>query len=646
LSSTHAVEDVRATLNNPAHGYSALRRIWDQRDRGLWEQAPNLYTLLAHRARRMGAPFWAYDIAAEGLQYADQPFRLLQIQAMCLSQSGSPAAAQSILNKLVASGHSDSETLSLLARTHKDFAQYAETTEENRAQLEKAHGYYSQAFQSSQDYYPGINAATTALLLEQPELARDLALKVREACRPDEDQESYWQEATLAEAALLLGNFTEAHERYAHARELAENDPSVVSSMHKQARLLLGALNEDPDMFSDCFRIGSVVPFSGHMIDAGNTRHPRFPREHADQVGKMISDAIRKLDARFGYASAACGSDILFLEAMLGMGAEIHVVLPFEQASFRETSVDILPGSDWGARFDQVLANAASVTYLNSTPYSGDPIEFQYANDVILGLACLKRNVLDTALRPLAVWDGGGNKTGGTGSTVRDWEARGHTVEIVDLNAVIPEADQRSYIAQTQKIPVADPQPHRLRREIKAILFTDVVGFSRLTENDVEVYIRYFFGGIAERLEQAAHKPIIRNTWGDALFLVFDSVRDAGSFALEVRQLVNQTEWQKLGLSQSLQTRIGLHAGPVSLHEDPVTNRLSCIGSHVNRAARIEPITEEGQIYASETFAAIAAMEDHLPFACDYVGERQLAKKFGLTRLYLVRSLTRETTSP
>lgn len=40
---------------------------------------------------------------------------------------------------------------------------------------------------------------------------------------------------------------------------------------------------------------------------------------------------MQKLDARLGYASAACGADILFLEAILELGGEAHVVLPLER---------------------------------------------------------------------------------------------------------------------------------------------------------------------------------------------------------------------------------------------------------------------------------------------------------------------------
>lgn len=54
-------------------------------------------------------------------------------------------------------------------------------------------------------------------------------------------------------------------------------------------------------------------------------------------------------------ASAACGADIVALEAARELGLHLVVVLPFESAKFRETSVTDR-GGDWGKRFDVLVA--------------------------------------------------------------------------------------------------------------------------------------------------------------------------------------------------------------------------------------------------------------------------------------------------
>ena len=52
--------------------------------------------------------------------------------------------------------------------------------------------------------------------------------------------------------------------------------------------------------------------------------------------------------------------------------------------------------------------------------------------------------------------------------------------------------------------------------------------------------------------------------------------------------------------------RIGLHAGPVFEGIDAITGRPNFFGSRVNRAARIEPVTLPGHIYASQQFVGAA----------------------------------------
>jgi class 3 adenylate cyclase len=90
----------------------------------------------------------------------------------------------------------------------------------------------------------------------------------------------------------------------------------------------------------------------------------------------------------------------------------------------------------------------------------------------------------------------------------------------------------------------------------------------------------------------------------------------------------------ELGLPRQLSIRIGVHAGPVYVNFDPVVREISFTGAHVSRAARIEPITHEGEVFASEEFAALAAADQSKGFSCDLVGTTALAKSYGLFRVY------------
>jgi class 3 adenylate cyclase len=92
-----------------------------------------------------------------------------------------------------------------------------------------------------------------------------------------------------------------------------------------------------------------------------------------------------------------------------------------------------------------------------------------------------------------------------------------------------------------------------------------------------------------------------------------------------------------MGLPSELNLRIALHAGPAYACTDPVTRAPNFIGTHVSRAARIEPITPPGQVYASQAFAALAEAQGVTEFTCDYVGQTPLAKKYGTFPTYHVR---------
>jgi hypothetical protein len=82
--------------------------------------------------------------------------------------------------------------------------------------------------------------------------------------------------------------------------------------------------------------------------------------------------------------------------------------------------------------------------------------------------------------------------------------------------------------------------------------------------------------------------------------------------------------------------RLALHAGPVYLYTNPITRQSEALGTHMLRAARIEPITPTGSVYASLEFAAQAEVEGVQGFLCHYVGQTPLAKGYGEMPIYRV----------
>jgi len=246
----------------------------------------------------------------------------------------------------------------------------------------------------------------------------------------------------------------------------------------------------------------------------------------------------------------------------------------------------------------------------------------------------------------LVIWDGqtGGGR-GGTKSFVDLCWERGDKVELIQLDQLLAE----EMPAVVGELPAtADETITRSKKdtgfaavsaqEIKAMLFADIVGFTKLNETQIPCFAAEFLGKVATLMNSMPRQPVSRNTWGDAIYCVFDDVSAAADFALALRALVRDSDWTHYGLPNDLSIRIALHAGPAYPCQDPVVGRLTFLGSHVNRTARIEPIAEEGQIYASQAFAALAAAQGVKDFVCDYVGQKQLAKSYGAFPVFLVRA--------
>jgi class 3 adenylate cyclase len=199
---------------------------------------------------------------------------------------------------------------------------------------------------------------------------------------------------------------------------------------------------------------------------------------------------------------------------------------------------------------------------------------------------------------------------------------------------ILPAAAPRS-----RSIPAPGANPPDLDSEIRAMLFADAYHFSKLSEEQMPHFITDFMGPIAALTRQTKPEPVYQNTWGDGLFFVFENVADAGRFALQLADRVVVIDRKAAGLPEQMSLRIALHAGPVYRFKDGIIGKLNYIGSHVNRAARMEPVTPPGQVYSSDAFAALAALQAPGQFRFDYIGRIPLAKNFGEFPMYHMREM-------
>lgn len=138
---------------------------------------------------------------------------------------------------------------------------------------------------------------------------------------------------------------------------------------------------------------------------------------------------------------------------------------------------------------------------------------------------------------------------------------------------------------------------NKKERQLVAIMFTDMVGYSSLTQEDEALAL--------ELLEE--HRQILRpffpksggrevETIGDAFFVEFSSALEAVKCAVDIQK----TLWERnrdLPDKRHIKIRIGIHLGDIVRIGDNV------LGDEVNIAARIEPLAQTGGISVSEDIA-------------------------------------------
>ncbi len=608
-------------------------------------ETPDLAVSCAESYLHLGEPVLAYNAAQSGLERWPEHVRLRQLQGLALARSGDVERASELLGRLAAEGRGDVETLGMLARTHKDQALTAKDGTRRRHHLQEAFRLYRQAFDNARRadaaggaYYAGINAAALAVLRGDLQRARSIARDVREICRQPgedrpEDPSRYWKEATLGEAALILGDSESAALHYTRAAALAGNRFGDLSSTRRQARLLAAHLPGDGASVAEVLRIPPVLVFTGNMIDRPGRPAPRFPASVEAAVRAAVLECLSGLRPGAVYGSAACGADIICLEAARELGCETHVVLPFPPAEFRRTSVDFAQG-DWGLRFERALTEADSVTIASDHRASGSAAAFEYANLILTGIGALRADVLDTELRGLAIWDPRvRGLAGGAASLVALWERRG-----LPVDKVHPHWFHEGMVDDGGPAAAPEASGRAVRHEMRALLFADAVGYSQLSEDQIPGFISGFLEAVAALNRRTEHRFEHVETSGDGLYMVFRDVRDAGHYALELSALMRAFDRKAWGLPPGFDLRIAVHCGPVHCAHDPVTGGNLYTGPHTSRTARIEPITPPGQVYASSAFAAVAAATGVDGLSMRYVGRIPLAKGYGTLALYNVRA--------
>jgi tetratricopeptide (TPR) repeat protein len=331
--------------------------------------------------------------------------------------------------------------------------------------LQKAIDTYLSGYRLDQNhFYCGINALTLSVLLDNlagtvggddnPEIVLmrqqlDVlkgAVHFTLECQVKKNPGDFWAAISLGDLAVCIAEDPKAVARaYQRALTLAGQNRFSLKSTLDQLELLqsLGfrpehvaagvtVLREVVEKLEHESSLSggegkgerNVFLFSGHMIDRPGRPDPRFPAGMEREVRERIEKALHKLDADANdmaiIPGAACGGDIIFIEACLKLGMNVEILMPFPEAEFIQDSVSFA-GDEWVSRFynirnHQNVSMQFQTDRLGPLPVAENPYErnnrWALYSALIYGI---------DKVRAIALWDGkGGDGPGGTGHMVAE----------------------------------------------------------------------------------------------------------------------------------------------------------------------------------------------------------------------------------
>ena len=178
-----------------------------------------------------------------------------------------------------------------------------------------------------------------------------------------------------------------------------------------------------------------VIALAGRRVDAPNAKEARFPSEKLDVVKSRLHELFKRRQATVLVCSAACGSDLLALEAAGDLGIRRTVVLPYGPDIFRRTSVVDRPG-DWGEPYEQIVDQVQKKDDLVILGYAeDDPGAYSATNLAILDYATKVAREATLPIAAVIVWDG---KSRGKEDFTEQFrnEARSRGIEVVEVRTL------------------------------------------------------------------------------------------------------------------------------------------------------------------------------------------------------------------
>ena len=657
--------------------YSQFRKLWHHPSTEQAEQGylAACYEQVAKRANSEGEFFLANDAATQGLNCAARaqfpPHELMVQKITALARSGALGEALKAMDQFLINHNANSGILSAQARLRRDRALALSDEGQCKALYREAAILADQARQKATDEgiswaYAGTQEAQFHLFAGDYDVARARAhgLIAHVLDQPEEKSpiERMWQQITLADMYLILGNLDEAGRYYHAASAVGAGAPGDLAASRSAAKIVLehlarlGKLGRPPradaSILDQWFKKPLILVFAGHLPDTPDRPESRLPESQCRPDGPLAAALAKRLDELQpveGICASAPGSDILFAEAILARAASLALLDPFPESRIREAATTA--GEDWLPRWQKVYKGANRTDPIACAEEADTGAQCEYATYVMLGSAILRARRINATLRALVVWDekfGNVETRGGTWQFAALCHACGEKVELEVINCRTLQP------GTCAELPPMDASINPI--EIRSMLFADVVGFSRLPDSAYPGFMSEFMVAAEKILSEHCRADAeqadeaVNNTWGDAFFAVFKDPITAARAALALQKMTMESDWSerfKVKPGQAdLKLRIGLHTGPVHKGRDPFQKRAAYMGRHTNLAARIEPIAGHGHVYVSGEFAAIATVKGAAEFRFEYVGQHLLPKNAGLIPVYRLLEQGAEDLAP
>ena len=531
----------------------------------------------------------ARALSQEALKTTDE-VRYSQLFALATSKSGTPKAAMDFLEPVYRMQAQDPETAGILGGIYKTIFKKDQDTKYALLSRDT----YLKNFSITKNYYTGINAATMSVLAGQVGKGRELAKEVialLTSTTPD-----FWETVTLAEAYLLSKEREKAIDHYFKAKKMAGTDWGKISSAYNQLWLLNHYVPVPAEVLK-VFSPPGVISFVGHMIDHPSRATPRFPASIEGRVKEGITSAIKTINARIGYCSLACGSDILFAEAMAEVGGEVNVWLPFAKEDFIETSLRFA-GEGWINRFESLFARFPT-SFITQEAYAGYDDLFSFQSRVIMGAAVIRGSMnytKPTLLTVLSETDLN-QKEGGTRETVSVWPYSDRHINI----------NPDGFVDQQEATHITSPPQIVAKILNRPLLYLVCADLSDTPDEEQ----RKIWKEVLEKIGSPAVKPVTLEAH-EMLVASFQSILGAMDFLngiLKVMKLFHV----------GTRLRTSLYASPAFIEPNPEGPGKVLTMASRERIKRFQSLVPPGNVYAFARFSSVLALDVN-QYALDYAG--------------------------